>query len=79
MSTASILALVVVLNGAATYTQQTVALLPESECLASMHALWSVPADTVADSEAPTFDAYCVDPLEVQPVGVLQSGSVYLP
>ena len=65
MSSSSILALVVVLNAASGATESTVAILPADQCLASMRALWSVPAETVATADGfpiPALDAYCVDP-----------------
>ena len=69
MTPASILALVVVLNTAATSTEITVATLPEQDCLSAMRAIWSVPAKTVAtDPEGwpvPAVDAYCALPGEL--------------
>ena len=63
MSSAAVLALVVVLNTATTSTESTVATLPESDCLAAMHAIWQIPAETVAivdGDPVPAVDAYCV-------------------
>jgi hypothetical protein len=57
MTAAAVLALVVALNGAAGHMEQPVAVMPESDCLATQAALWAIPADQLADG--PALDAAC--------------------
>ena len=69
-TTSAILALVVVLNTAATTQETVVATLSESECLAAMRDIWEIPAETVAfgleGRPIPALDAYCVNPAALE-------------
>ncbi len=64
MTPGSILALVIVLNTAATSTESVPVLMPADACLTAMRAVWAIPADTVATDPdgwpVPAVDAYCV-------------------
>ena len=68
-TTTATLALIITLNAAAGYTEQTVATMPAADCLAAMRAIWAIPAETVAYDEfgpVPAVDAACVDPATLE-------------
>lgn len=74
MSSAAILALVVVLNGTAVTTQETVAVMPADQCQVAAKSIWTIPAETVertAQGAVPALDAFCVDPETVEAPGVV--------
>lgn len=68
-TTSAVLALVVALNTAATTQEQVAAYMPADQCLATMRAIWAIPAETVSYDEfgaVPAVDAACVDPAELE-------------